>query len=231
MSTLALLLRRDARLHWDALLIPALLGLGLGLSLAFLPERPAALPALFLKGAFGLGVFMSLAIHLREMGSGSLQDLRALPASSRTLVSQRWMEAFLLGLLTLIAALGPVLWLVPKGAVLPPLFSPSLGWALLWVFALPLAILLRWGQKRLGWYALLLIPAEVWGLKYIPAEELAKDPETPALILRLATLVRATDRPWQALGASAPLVEGLLVLALLALAFHLAVLALERSDA
>lgn len=140
------LLKRDLRLHYDALLLPFLFALVMAGLYPFNPELPIFGPVL----GFVFAAFLPVILHLREHHAGTLGDLAGLPVSRRTLVLVRFMEGILLPvflllisnlLIALITRTTPSL---PKGEILL-----VLGWALFWCLAFFLPFTLRWDAKGL----------------------------------------------------------------------------------
>lgn len=140
------LLKRDLRLHCDALLLPFLFALVMAGLYPFNPDLPIFGPVL----GFVVAAFLPVILHLREHHTGTLGDLASLPVSRRTLAQARFMEGILLPalllilsnlLIALITRTAPAL---PKGEMMLPL-----GWALFWCFAFFLPFTLRWDAKGL----------------------------------------------------------------------------------
>ena len=95
------LLKRDLKLHWDALVLPLLI-LVLIMGAIGLANEGAALVGLFMCSFMFIPI-LPMAIHIREAQTGTLGDLLALPVSRTALVSLRYLEVLLLaaGLLAL----------------------------------------------------------------------------------------------------------------------------------
>ena len=140
------LLKRDLRLHYDALLLPFLFAIVMAGLYPFNPELPIFGPVL----GFVFAAFLPLILHLREDHAGTLGELAALPVSRSQLVQARFLEGILLPALLLIVSNLVIAGItrawpgLPKGELV--LF---LGWALFWCFAFFLPFTLRWDGKGL----------------------------------------------------------------------------------
>lgn len=149
------LLKRDLKLHWDALVLPTLV-LGLGLGALMLAEEGVKLTGLILETSF-LIPMLPLALHLRESMQGTLGDLLVLPVSRADVVRLRYAEVLLFsaGMLALAHAGA---WIALSAAAHQPIPISfmgrdqflGVGILLLFWFAYPMPFFLRWGLKGLG---------------------------------------------------------------------------------
>ncbi len=140
------LLKRDLRLHYDALLLPFLFALVMAGLHPFNPELPIFGPVL----GFVFAAFLPLVLHLREDHAGTLGELAGLPVSRRQLVQARFLEGILLPALLLIISNLVIAGITRTAPALPKaeIYLP-LGWALFWCFAFFLPFALRWDGKGL----------------------------------------------------------------------------------
>ena len=149
------LLKRDLRLHWDALVVPLVI-LVLVMGAIGLANEGAAMVGLVLCSFLFIPV-LPMAIHFREASQGTLGDLLTLPVSRMALVSLRYLEVllFAVGLLAL-AHLGT--WLALSMAAhkvahfefMDRSGAFGIGILLLFLFAYPMPFFLRWGMKGIG---------------------------------------------------------------------------------
>ncbi len=140
------LLKRDLRLHYDALLLPFLFALVMAGLHPFNPELPIIGPVL----GFVVAAFLPLVLHLREDHAGTLGELAGLPVSRRTLVQVRFLEGFLLPALLLLFSNLVIAGITRTPPALPKMeLMLPLGWALFWCFAFFLPFALRWDGKGL----------------------------------------------------------------------------------
>lgn len=140
------LLKRDLRLHYDALLLPFLFALIMAGLYPFNPELPIFGPAL----GFVFAAFLPLILHLREDHADTLGQLAGLPVSRRQLVQARFLEGLLLPALLLIVSNLIIAGITRTAPALPKLeMILFLGWALFWCFAFFLPFTLRWDGKGL----------------------------------------------------------------------------------
>lgn len=157
------LMKRDLKLHWDALLVPILL-LALEMVAVGLAADPEGLEGLILETSFLVPV-LPLAIHLREDSQGTLGDLLVLPVSRNDVVRLRYLQVLLFstGMLAL-AHLGMwvALSLAANSPIPPGVMSGhqllGTGLFLLFWFAYPMPFFLRWGLKGI---AFAYVPAYV----------------------------------------------------------------------
>lgn len=149
------LLKRDLKLHWDALVIPLLLLLLIMGAIGIANEGAALMGLVFCSFLF-IPV-LPLALHVREVHTGTMGDLLALPVSRRTVVNLRYLEVLLLafGLVTL-AHLGTWVALSLAAHQVVPFEIMDRGGAFVMVlllvllFAYPMPFALRWGGKGAG---------------------------------------------------------------------------------
>lgn len=149
------LLKRDLKLHWDALVIPLLLLVVIMAAMA-LANEGAAFVGLILCSFLFIPV-LPMAIHVREAHTGTLGDLLALPVSRNAVVTLRYLEVLICaaGLIAL-AHLG--VWIALSASahkVVPFQFMDRSGGLatsvlLLLLFAYPMPFALRWGGKGMG---------------------------------------------------------------------------------
>lgn len=140
------LLKRDLRLHYDALLLPFLFALVMAGLYPFNPELPIFGPAL----GFVFAAFLPLILHLREDHAGTLGELAGLPVSRRQLIQARFLEGILLPALLLIVSNLLIAGITRTWPGLPQgELMLVLGWALFWCFAFFLPFALRWDGKGL----------------------------------------------------------------------------------
>lgn len=226
MNTLLLLARRDLRLHASALVVPGLCVLliivaGLILGPATVPQGLMMARALS-RIAFGLGALFALLNHFRETGYGTLDAQRLLPVSALQMATYRLVQALVPALLA---------WsLVVVGARVPVGLADLtlLAWLLLWLHAVPMALVARWGTQSLRFYVPGLFLVEFWALRHIPLAELKPGDEVMATLVQLS---RTWLGPVDAFYALSPCLEPLMALLLLALVQALVKLALERGHA
>lgn len=149
------LLKRDLKLHWDALVLPSLV-LGMGFGALMLAEEGMKLTGLILATSF-LIPMLPLAIHLRESMQGTLGDLLVLPVSRKAVVRLRYAEVLLFSAGMLALAHGGM-WIALSLAAGHPIPAGVMGrneflgvgiMLLVW-FAYPMPFFLRWGLKGLG---------------------------------------------------------------------------------
>lgn len=140
------LLKRDLRLHYDALLLPFLFALVMAGLHPFNPKLPIFGPVL----GFVLAAFLPLILHLREDHAGTLGELAGLPVSRRQLIQARFLEGILLPALLLIVSNLLIAGITRTWPGLPQgELMLVLGWALFWCFAFFLPFTLRWDGKGL----------------------------------------------------------------------------------
>jgi len=140
------LLKRDLRLHYDALLLPFLFALVMAGLYPFNPELPIFGPVL----GFVFAAFLPVILHLREDHTGTLGELAGLPVSRRQLIQARFLEGILLPALLLMASNLLIAGITRTATPLPKLeLMLPLGWALFWCFAFFLPFALRWDGKGL----------------------------------------------------------------------------------
>jgi hypothetical protein len=140
------LLKRDLRLHYDALLLPFLFALVMAGLYPFNPELPVFGPVL----GFVFAAFLPMVLHLREQHAGSLGDLAGLPVSRRAIVQVRFLEGFLLPAFLLILSNLVIVFITRSRSSLPSAeMVLFLGWALFWCFAFFLPFTLRWDGRGL----------------------------------------------------------------------------------
>lgn len=149
------LLKRDLKLHWDALVVPLLI-LVLVMGAIGLANEGAAMLGLVACSLLFIPI-LPIAIHIREATTGTLGDLLVLPVSRASVVNLRYLEVllFTLGLLVL-AHLGTWVALsaaahkwVPFGFMdRSAVFGMSM--LLLFLFAYPMPFALRWGGRGIG---------------------------------------------------------------------------------
>lgn len=155
-SPVLLLLRRDLRLHWGGMLLPAAMAFFVSLASHQADQNP--------MGFVFLSVWVALlvphALHLREEHYETLSALRALPVTPAHIVGLRLLEALLAILVVLLVHLAMTLIHggLPALKVLHDWRSPELLpvwlWLLLLFLCLPLPITLRWGSR--GWITALI---------------------------------------------------------------------------
>ena len=149
------LLKRDLRLHWDALVIPLVL-LVVIMGAIGLSDQGTAMIGLILC-AFLFVPVLPMALQIREAHMGTMGDLLALPVSRTAVVQLRYLEVFLFaaGLLAL-AHLGT--WIALSAAahklvhfdVMGREGALAVGLLLLFLFAYPMPFAFRWGGKGAG---------------------------------------------------------------------------------
>lgn len=140
------LLKRDLRLHYDALLLPFLFALVMAGLHPFNPELPIFGPVL----GFVFAAFLPLILHLREDHAGTLGELAGLPVSRRQLIQARFLEGILLPALLLIVSNLLIAGITRTWPGLPQgELMLVLGWALFWCFEFFLPFTLRWDGKGL----------------------------------------------------------------------------------
>jgi ABC-type transport system involved in multi-copper enzyme maturation permease subunit len=149
------LLKRDLRLHWDALVIPLLILIVI-MGAIGLANEGVALVGLLLIG-FLFIPFLPMAIHMRETTQGSLGDLMSLPVSRAALVSLRYLEVLLFAAVALtLAHLGT--WVALSAAAHKAVHfqvmdrSGVIAFSLLLLicFAYPMPFTFRWGGKGIS---------------------------------------------------------------------------------
>ncbi len=156
------LLKRDLRLHWDALALPYVI-LALAMGSVGLSNGGAAM-----VGTISIGVlfipFLPMALHLREQHQGTLGDVIALPASRASLVTLRYVEALLFALAMLIIGhLGSWFALSATAHTFVPMAFMDrsgalvIGLLMLICFAYPMPFTLRWDGKGLAAAFILLM--------------------------------------------------------------------------
>ena len=167
------LLKRDLRLHWDALVIPLLI-LVLVMGAIGMANEGAALAGLVFCSFLFIPV-LPMAIHFRESSQGTMGDLLALPISRPALVSLRYLEVLLFaaGLIAL-AHLGT--WVALSAAAHKAVHfdlmdRPGVYFIcvlLLFLFAYPMPFFLRWGLKGIGFaYVPVVIVFTIHGLFFV----------------------------------------------------------------
>lgn len=150
-SPVLLLLRRDLRLHWGGMILPA--AMAFCVSLASLKADQSPMGFVFLS--VWVALLVPHALHLREEHYQTLGALRALPVTPAHIVGLRLLEALLAILVVLLVHLAMTLVHggLPALKALHDWRSPELLpvwlWLLLLFVFLPLPVTLRWGVK--GW--------------------------------------------------------------------------------
>lgn len=149
------LLRRDLRLHWDAMILPFLI-LILAMGAVGLSSEAAAVLGTVLIGALFVP-FLPLAIHLREQSQGTLPEVLAGPVPRRSLVVLRYLEVLLFaGAMIALGHLGSWIALCASAHGLVPMAMMDksalfpISALLLICFAYPMPFMLRWDGKGLA---------------------------------------------------------------------------------
>ncbi len=149
------LLKRDMRLHWDALVVPLLI-LILVMGVIGIVNQGAAIAGLLLIGFLFIPI-LPMAIHVREASQGTMGDLVSLPVSRKDVVRLRYLEVLLFTAAALILAhLGTwaVLSAAAHAAVQFQFIDRSglfvMGMLLLCFFAYPMPFALRWEGKGIA---------------------------------------------------------------------------------
>lgn len=149
------LLKRDLRLHWDALVVPMLI-LIVVMGVIGLVNQGAATAGLILMGFLFIPI-LPMAIHVREASQGTMGDLVSLPVSRTDIVSLRYVEVLLFAAVALgLAHLGT--WIALSVAahkvvhfqVMDRSGVFLLGMLLLFFFAYPMPFALRWDGKGIS---------------------------------------------------------------------------------
>ncbi len=167
------LLKRDLRLHRDALVIPVLILILILGAIGMADDGPALL-GLVLIGFLYVPI-LPLAIHAREDSQGTLADLMVLPVSRRAVVSLRYLEVLLfLGLMLALAHLGTWIALCMAAHKAVPFYvmdrskAFGLGLTLLFFFAYPMPLFLRLGLKGISLASLPIIVIETFHWFFFP---------------------------------------------------------------
>ena len=149
------LLKRDLRLHWDALVVPMLI-LIVVMGVIGLVNQGAATAGLILMGFLFIPI-LPMAIHVREASQGTMGDLVSLPVSRTDIVSLRYVEVLLFAAVALgLAHLGTWIALSVAGhkvvhfQVMDRSGLFALGMLLLCFFAYPMPFALRWDGKGIS---------------------------------------------------------------------------------
>lgn len=149
------LLKRDLKLHWDALVVPLLI-LVLVMGAMALANEGAALVGLIMCAVLFVPI-LPMALQVREAQTGTLGDLLVLPVSRASIVNLRYLEVFLfaMGLLALAhvgtwLALSTAAHQVVPFKVMDRTGAFFVGMLLIFLFAYPMPFALRWGGKGLG---------------------------------------------------------------------------------
>lgn len=167
------LLRRDLRLHWDAMILPFLV-LILAMGAVGLSSEAAAVLGTVAIGALFIP-FLPLAIHLREQSQGTLPDVLSGPVPCQTLVTLRYLEVVLFaGVMIALGHLGS--WIAMSASahkVVPMVIIDRFAlmpicMLLLICFAYPMPFTLRWDGKGLA-AAFLLIASLCVALTWLLA--------------------------------------------------------------
>jgi len=146
------LLKRDLRLHWDALMVPLLI-LVLVMGAISMANEGAALVGLLLIGFLFIPI-LPMAIQVREASQGALGDLVSLPVSRTAIVTLRYLEVLLFAAVALtLAHLGT--WAALSAAahkavhfeVMDRSGVLAIGMLLVFCFAYPMPFVFRWEGK------------------------------------------------------------------------------------
>lgn len=175
------LLMRDLKLHWDSLVVPALV-LGIMLGALVLADEGFKLTGLVLETSF-LIPMLPLALHQRESGKGTLGDLLTLPIARRDVVRLRYLEVLLFSAAALALAHVYIWIALSLGAGHPhPLGVMDrnqvlgVGILLIFWFAYPMPFFLRWDLKGLAFaYIPVLVGGTVLKLAGVDCHRLILD--------------------------------------------------------
>lgn len=226
------LLKRDLRLHWDALVIPIVL-LVLVMGAIGLSDQGTALVGLILC-AFLFVPVLPIALQIREAHMGTMSDLLALPVSRGSVVTLRYLEVLLFATgLLLLAHLGTWIALSAAAHKLVPFDvmgregALAIGLLLLFLFAYPMPFAFRWGGKGAG-AAFSLLFVGFTGLQ-LTAEFSPKIGERFGRAL-VRFLEHMLGEPGQHNGSGHPGQMALLLLGLFSLSYVLSLKAFARRD-